>query len=167
MIFWPHDTFVMETDLTPHEVVEVLKEHVEPTKWMRLTHSHATFQGDVRVDGFTITRIIHYRNSFLPVVTGTFLPARGKGIQLHIRMSLSSWVKGFGLFWGCAVMWMFSTAILFGEREEEIPGMIYLIPFGMVAFLFGLMHIGFWPEARKQKRMLVEMFHGKEQSLPS
>ena len=157
MKLWPSDSFDIETTLSPEEIVASLRSAIEPARMFRFSSKHATFQGELTSDGFKMSRIIHYRNSFLPVVHGTFR-AGDSGRIVSIKMRLNLFVAAFMCIWftgvGLAVL-AFTVGFLRGKIQ---PSPMLLIPFGMLVFGWALVSGGFWSEARKQKRMLVEMF---------
>jgi hypothetical protein len=163
MRFWPSDSFEIETTMTPEEIVDSLKCGVEPKKLFRFSSAHTVFQGDLMRDGFKISRIIHYRNSFLPIVHGTFRPGHSGSI-VSIKMRLHRFVAAFMCFWfGGVVVGM--LAVIFGLSSGKTQvSLMLLIPFGMLAFGWALVSGGFWFEAKKQKLLLIEMFKKRSSS---
>jgi hypothetical protein len=158
---WPSDSFDIETTLSPEEIVESLQSNIGPRKLFRLTSKHPTFQGELTNDGFKISRIIHYRNSFLPVVHGTFR-AGNSGRIVSIKMRLNLFVAVFMCVWFSGVglaMLAFTVGFLNGKIQ---PSPMLLIPFGMLVFGWALVSGGFWFEAKKQKPLLIEMFTRKD-----
>ena len=158
MKFWPSDTFEIKTTMSPEEIVAALNSRIEPKKLFRFSSDHAPFQDDISRDGFKITRVVHYRNSFLPIVTGRFLPGNS-GIKVVIRLGLHPFVTAFMCVWfggvGLGVIGTIS-GLLSGQAPAS-P--MLLIPFGMLVFGWALVSGGFWFEAKKQKSILFEMFN--------
>lgn len=68
----PADSFTILTPDTLPIVVQRLNAQVEPTKVFRFSNKHLPYQGTISESGFQISHIIHYRNSFLPVIRGRF-----------------------------------------------------------------------------------------------
>ena len=66
----PFDTFSLETPLAPGEVRARLAAAVEPKRRLRLGGGRCPFEGEVEGDSFRVSRVINYRNSFLPHVRG-------------------------------------------------------------------------------------------------
>ena len=129
---------------------------VQEDEARRFSRDHAPFQGEVYPGGFRISRIIHYRNSFLPMITGEFQPGAA-GTKVVIRMGLHPFVTVFLCVWfGGVGLGLF--AVLSGIRSGQTSPAMLLAPVGMLLFGWGLAFAGFWFEARKQKRMLVGMF---------
>ncbi len=87
MRLWPSDSFEIETTMSPEEIVASLNAEIDPAKWFRHSPGHKTFQGDISRDGFKITRVIHYRNSFLPIIRGTFRPGQSGSRAFITRIS--------------------------------------------------------------------------------
>jgi ABC-type iron transport system FetAB permease component len=157
---WPSDSFEIETTLSPEEIVESLQSAIEPAKVFRFSSKHATFQGKLTADGFKMSRIIHYRNSFLPIIHGTFR-AGDSGRIVSIKMRLNLFVAAFMWVWFTGVglaIFVFTFAFLKGKIQSS-P--ILLIPFGMLVFGWALVSGGFWFEAKKQKPILIAMFTRK------
>ncbi len=145
--------------MSPEALAAALSSNVEPRKLFRWSRVHAQFQGDVSSDAFEITRIIRYRNSFLPVVRGQFLPS-ASGTTVAIQMELHPFVMvGMCLWFGGVGLGIltFASGLLNGQAPL-FPGLLVLL--GMLAFGFALVSGGFWPEAKKQKSTLIEMFEG-------
>ena len=167
MKLWPYDSFEIDTQMTAEAIAAVLNDRIEPTKWFRWLEDHKTFQGTITRDGFKITRIINYRNSFLPIISG-FLHPGPSGISVAIRMRLHPIITAFMFVWfGVALGIVAFIAALFGRQTEE--HLVLLIPFGMLFFGWALMSGVFWFEAKKTKPILIEMFNGqlrREQSTP-
>ncbi|MCT7970878.1 hypothetical protein [Laspinema olomoucense] len=151
----------MTTYLSPHEVQEKLIAVVEPPpQWVpvRWKRPEKPYQGQIGEHSFKISRIISYRNSFLPQIEGR-IHAQAKGSKIEIQMKLHRAVLIFMCVWlgivgQAALMFL---AVLF---EEFHP--LFLMPVGM--FIFGLVLplIGFIPEAKKSKQFLMELFQGSE-----
>ncbi|MHC5676375.1 hypothetical protein [Nostoc sp.] len=66
----PNDTFIILTSDSLPIVLQRLNAFVGSTKAFRFSRKHAPYQGTISESGFQISRIIHYRNSFLPVIQG-------------------------------------------------------------------------------------------------
>jgi hypothetical protein len=157
MQLWPCDSFEIQTRLTEEDVKESLRSHVEPKQWLRFSFDHKKFQGEVANHEFKISRIIHYRNSFLPVIHGMYRPCPA-GTIISIYLELHPFVKAFLCVWfGVVTLGMFGGlgALLRGGIQQLpavlIPGVMLLVGWGMTSMFF-------WVEARKQKPMLFKMF---------
>ncbi|GAB4266049.1 MAG: hypothetical protein Kow0080_06890 [Candidatus Promineifilaceae bacterium] len=71
MLFLPYTKYTIKTGLSPQEAEAWLMQITEKRKLrFGLSRNHKAFEGKVENGRFNINRIIHYRNSFLPVVIG-------------------------------------------------------------------------------------------------
>lgn len=163
MKLWTHDSFEIETKLTREIVVERLRNKVEKDKLLRPSQEHNYFQGKVTTDGFLIKRIIHYRNSFIPIINGKFI-GNNSDIKVAIRMGLNPFVAAFMFFWlgGAGLGILGVIAGLLTKQTTSVA--LILIPVGMLLFGWALVSAGFWFEAKRQKIVLVEMFKEMERS---
>ncbi|MFA6713805.1 MAG: hypothetical protein WCS27_00405 [Victivallaceae bacterium] len=156
MKIFPYDRFKIATMMTPEAIIGLLKAKIEPRKLFRFSSNHTTFEGNISQEGFEIRRIIHYRNSFLPVIFGKFRP-KASGTEVIIKMRphgfviafMCVWFGGVGLFG-----FIFFLGVLSG-KTSLFPTIFILI--GMLVFGWALVSGGFWFEVRKQKPMLIEM----------
>lgn len=69
----PFDKFRIDTSLTSVEVHNALAAAVEPRKRFRFGRGRCPFEGELGIDSFTLTRIISYRNSFIPSIRGRII----------------------------------------------------------------------------------------------
>ena len=163
MKFWPYDSFEIRTQLSAESIAAALNEHIEPKKWLRLSRNHKAFEGTFTSDGFKVTRILHYRNSFLPVITGSFRP-KPPGTNIVIRMRLHPFVSAFMCFWfgGVAIGAVAALTAMFTGRTADPPPL--LIPFGMLLFGWALVSGSFWFEAKKAESLLLDMFNRRLRS---
>ena len=140
MKLWPYHSFDIETALSLDDCIASLSSEVEPNKWFRFSTKHKIFQGVVSHAGFKITRIVHYRNSFLPVVYGTFRSGL-RGTTVAIKMRMHPWVTTFMCVWFGGVGLVLVVLIDFQR----------LIPLGMLIFGLALINGGFWFEVKRTK----------------
>jgi hypothetical protein len=157
----PKDSFTIETTATIPQLVEAFQAQVEPRKLLRWgwSRDHKLFEGEVSESGFSISRIIHYRNSFRPTITGRFEPGMA-GTDVKIEQQLPPFVILFALLW-TGIMLQFLCVGVRGLIESpdalrEI-GPFLLLPFGMMLFLVLMTQFGFWMEARKSRAALEEI----------
>ena len=158
MKFLPYDKFEIETTKAPEVIVESLKPKIDPRKLFRFSSDHAYFQGNISLNGFKLSRIIHYRNPCLPIILGRFLP-KVSGTKVVIKMRLhvlitafmSIWFGGVGL--GCFLVLNY---VFTGKKPISL---LLFIPFLMLFIGWAMISGWFWFEAKKQKPMLVELFN--------
>jgi hypothetical protein len=157
MYLVPYERFEVETTLTNSTIVEVLSSKIEPKKIFRLSSNHAPFEGDISLDGFEINRIIHYRNSFLPVISGQFHTGV-YGTKVIIKMRLHFGVIAFMCVWFVVMGSAFFSSLSSILDNKTAMSVATFIPLGMLIFVYVMVSGGFWFEARKQKKMLIKIF---------
>ncbi len=168
--YLPFENYVLTTKLSAEEVYKRLSENIEPKKTFRLSkfNHNATkpYEGEISGNSFSISRIISYRNSFLPAIHGEISTFPGQ-TQIQIKMRPFTIVLIFMSFWLGIVGLICVGMLLMGFfRIAEILktgfSPILLIPFGM--FIFGclLVNLAFKAESRKSKEFLAALLSGQE-----
>lgn len=137
------------------EVEQRLAAEVEPRKLFRwgLSRNHKFFTGTVEGRQFNINRIVHYRNSFLPVITGQIYDDLDTS-RIEITMRLSYLVIIFmALF---IPSWAFATfgALLNVESSGTTP---FILSFGFLVFFYGISMVFYNYEVNKARRHLEEI----------
>ncbi|MEB3336687.1 MAG: hypothetical protein VKJ46_04440 [Leptolyngbyaceae bacterium] len=153
----PRDTFTLSTADSLPVVLQRLTAQVEAPKGFRFSRQHAPYEGTVSEQGFQINRIIHYRNSFLPVIRGRFEP-EAKGTLIYIQMGLHPFVMAFLGFWVLAWYSGVIPMILLGAMPVAIAALFAGIPLLMLV-IFG---IAFWTEAKRSRRELTQILQGEK-----
>lgn len=151
-VFW----FNVDAPIPPQVLVDRLRSVVTGesklskffgSAWASQELRDVPFIGDVRDDSFTIRRNIHYRNSFLPRISGRIVPTL-TGARVQILMYVHPFV---GLF-----MVLFLTAaghVAFTKHSTSgFP------PWGLFAFGIALLAGGFFLEAVIARRKLTAVF---------
>lgn len=150
----PYDTFEIRTSLTLEEIITALKKEVEPRKWFRwFSRDQVVFEGDVSRDGFKIGRIINYRNSFAPIIRGTFKQSPN-GTTVLIRMNLHPLVIVFLCIWLSGFIGFFLSL--------NYP---LFVPFAIMLLFISVMVLGgFWYEVQETKPKLISILNGQIKS---
>jgi hypothetical protein len=160
----PYRKFDLLSPHPPQEVVAALSRQVEPRRWIRF-QANRRFEGTVNATTFDVSRIISYRNSFVPQIHGTIAP-EGNGSRISISMQLHVVVLAFLLVWVtlvCTIGGVFAvSSIRNGGPAEEA-----LIPLGMFVFVWAMTVGGFWYEAWKAERLLCSITDGSRESRAS
>ncbi|WP_233258241.1 hypothetical protein [[Phormidium] sp. ETS-05] len=157
MIF-PFERFTITTALPPDIVREKLISVVEPPsrniRW-GMTKPDKPYQGKISESYFEISRIINYRNSFIPVIKGRIYPD-GTGSKIHIEMTMHPFVMVFMAIW-LSVVGQAAVGVLIAAFSSATFDPTYLTPLGM--FLVGLLicPLGFRPEANGSKKFLIDL----------
>ncbi len=137
-----------------------MSDSVEPRRIRFFTMFSKTkpYQGTVNMEYFNISRIIGYRNSFLPYITGRVEPLQ-TGSEITVIMTLHPFVMLFMAVWlgftGLMSL-LLLPALLFGWLNAA-PSVIPLI---MLLFGYLLCTIPFRLEAIKSRKFLVRLLGG-------
>ena|SRR5687768_7943521 len=165
MLFAPFERLTIETPLAPEEVRQRLAQIIEPKQMFRFfSRDHKAYQGNLNNDRFEVSRIIHYRNSFLPVIKGEIRPGLG-GTVVDITMHPHPFVIAFMIIWfgfaGTIFAGILSTSLISiwqsnGGSLTDLAGVIF--PAGFLLFGYVLVMGGFKFEAAKSKAFFQELF---------
>ena len=164
MKFLPFENITYRTKLTSQEALEQLKEVVEPRKTIRwkgifADKDHKPYEGSIVGNSFTITRIINYRNSFLPTIKGN-IESDFRGTKVVVQMRLNNFVIAFLIFMFIALgagLW----ALLSVKETTDTFDPISLIPLGMILFFYAMVTGGFKYESIKSKKYFAQLFEAK------
>ncbi len=114
------------------------------------------YEGQIDGNQFQIKRIIYYRNSFLPTITGAFERSLDC-TKIHIEMQMNSFVKVFLFLWFVMVLTVFLGFLVNSILTLTFHFLIF-IPIGMFCILYGVVYLAFTFESRKSIRDLKEIF---------
>lgn len=163
MILLPTENFTINTSLTKDEVITKLNEVVEPYKAGYLPYHDGgdkPYEGEVTNDTFKINRIIKYRNSFIPKISGqVFSEEKGTGIKIKMRLNMA--VIVFSIFlalFDIAFIIILTVAGVYSEIDEST---IFFLLFPGLFLVFGYaMLMGcFKYESIKSKKFFKELFN--------
>ena len=99
--FLPFDNFKFLTSLTTSEVQQRIESIIEPKKSFSFSffeNRTKPYEGKLIDSSFEISRIINYRNSFLPVIKGQISSYLGR-TEVAVRMRPVVFVLIFVSFW--------------------------------------------------------------------
>jgi hypothetical protein len=129
-------------------------------------NSTKPYEGEISKNSFSISRIIGYRNSFLPTIHGDVSTFLGQ-TQIKIKMRPVTFVLIFMSFWLGIVGLVCLGTLLIGLlniskilRTGFSP--MLLIPFGMFIFGILLTNLAFKAESKKSKEFLATLLSGQE-----
>jgi hypothetical protein len=157
----PFRRFEILTPMSPAHATRVLQENVEPSKTFRWTYSknHRYFEGTVDRVGFAVSRIIGYRNSFVPIIEGSF---RSDGPQtiatLNMRMAWPVMVFWFGMM--MLMIWLFVVGDSHFMRFHGTQ--TFLIK--MILFMYLLASVCFAIEVRIAMKRLMSLLSSRDGS---
>lgn len=155
----PYQTFEIKTRMSQEAAQQTLEEIVESRKVFRLgiSRNHNLFEGNIEGTSFKISRIIHYRNGFLPVLIG----------QIQDDLDASTLKIKARPMWFIIIFWTFFLLAvgIGGFITGDLLSEAWLIlPF---SFFFYVMPTAlFNVEVYKAKKMLGEKFEGNSFSDP-
>tara|TARA_Y100001934_G_C11866151_1_gene546528 strand:+ start:24 stop:533 length:510 start_codon:yes stop_codon:yes gene_type:complete len=166
MKYLPFDNITYRTKLDLDEIQKRINEVIEPKKTFRMTgifgsNNHKPYEGCVNGNSFSLTRIIGYRNSFLPRINGE-IEKDFNGSKINVKMRLHVFVIVFMFIWlggvGIGCLAVLATGFKFGSQSFEPMS---LIPFGMLIFGYALVTGGFKYESIKSKKYLAQLFEAE------
>ena len=163
MNFLPFENITYKTSLMEDEIIKRLSDCVETQKTFRIDvfsgGAGKPYEGKINSQAFNIKRIINYRNSFLPRITGN-IESDFDGIKIYVKMRLHVFVVVFLSVW-CGIIGIGSITFLWHAYYNSEVNFAALIPFGMLIFVYGLTTGGFKYESNKSKRDLQEIFQAE------
>lgn len=169
MILVPYERFTIYTPLGAEEALRKLEDIVEPRRYFRgwWAQDHKPYEGKVEGCHFTINRIIHYRNSFIPVVEGDIQP-EVIGCSVRITMHPHILVIAFMALWMGGVSYSFLASLRFFvamvmQADAQSSSLVgpFLIPAAFLVFGYALTLIGFKVESNKSRSFFCTLFQAE------
>jgi hypothetical protein len=168
--YLPFENYTLATRLTVDEVHKRITDNVAIKKAFRFLvfskRPDKPYEGQITRNSFSISRIINYRNSFLPIIKGDVETFAG---QTHIKIKMrpplpvlifiSVWLSITGLV--ALVM----TLILIAKLTRQLPpdlSPLNIIPFVMLFFGVALCYFAFNKERKIAKTFLQDLFEAEE-----
>ncbi len=167
--YLPIEDYIITSKLSVEEVKSRLADNIEPKKGLRLPiskrDSYKPYEGQITGESFTISRIINYRNSFLPVITGQLSTFLGK-TEIKVKMKPVTLVIVFMSIWLGTVGFACVGIILVGlfqfkQLLQNGFSPMLLVPFGMFLFGWLLTTLSFKSESKKSKEFLNQIFEAE------
>lgn len=158
MLLIPYKRLSFKVSLSTADASKLLADSVDPnfSYFSLFRKTDKTFQGKVNEAGFQISRIIRYRNSFLPTLNGKFVLA-GSGTQVDVTLSMHPLVIGFLIIWFGAFIF-FSGAAFLGELMQGGFNWGALAPMLFVLLFYGIVTALFAFEANKAEQFLNSLY---------
>ncbi|MFK8057155.1 MAG: hypothetical protein AB8F78_13610 [Saprospiraceae bacterium] len=159
----PLENIIYETQLAPAEIQARLAEVIEPLKYFRkkdgLSNKNLkAYQGWLSEDSFEVSRLITYRNSFLPQINGTIQKYSG-GTKVFLKISLHPAILIFVLLI-FGVLFLMCLVVLVSLDSKPFEW-VMLGPFGMFLFLATIVIGAFNAESQKSKKFFAELFEAE------
>ena len=163
MKFLPFENIVYQSGLNVEENLRRLNEVIEPEKNFRWTgifasKDHKPYEGTLKENEFKIRRILHYRNSFQPVIEGV-IDEKVDGSTIKIKMRLHLLVIGFMIVWFIFMMSFFTGSEMFTFDKEDYFSSFF--PVILLVFGYIITMGGFKYESIKTKKYLKELFEAE------
>ncbi|MGR3854106.1 hypothetical protein [Chryseobacterium indologenes] len=156
MKYLPFERITYKTNLSEKEVLTRLSGFVEPKKFGLGKNYIKEYEGSISNNSFEISRVIQYRNSFLPQINGK-IQNGNNGTQIQVTMSLNAFVFFFLIVWCSFALIFFIGVSIKAIREKEIAVELFL-PLGMLLFVYALTMVGFKSESKQAKEYLRRSF---------
>ncbi|QBA21182.1 hypothetical protein EU348_08270 [Chryseobacterium indologenes] len=156
MKYLPFERIIYRTSLSEQEVLTRLSGFVEPKKFGLGKNYIKEYEGSVDNNSFEISRVIQYRNSFLPQINGKIQNGNNE-TQIQVTMSLNAFVFFFLIVWCSFALIFFIGVSIKAIREKEIAVELFL-PLGMLLFVYALTMVGFKSESKQAKEYLRRSF---------
>ena len=154
----PFKSLTFDTSLSTDEAAQLVSEAIAPRRsWLQYwREADKEFEGSVSEGGFTVSRAIRNRNSFLPYLYGKFVPTTD-GVRVVVRMTLHPLVILFAIVW-CTMIGSFMLPALLGSLDKGPPDPMLLTPIAMLLFFYGMVFVFFGLEVGKAERFLKDLF---------
>jgi hypothetical protein len=137
----------------PASIIAAIQNTTAPRRqFWEARNSSAPFEGAVDQGDFTLSRVISYRNSFLPVITGQIVPAP-TGSQVVISMRPRWFALVFWIVWMSGVTAFLAILLLLRHGVQNRPIGI-TVALGLFIFGYLLCTASFGFEARRAYQML-------------
>lgn len=164
MKFLPIEKITYRTKLDEVTISERLLSIMEPKQTMRFTgffagKKHKPYEGHVLNNTFTMNRIINYRNSFIPQITGIYKKDMF-GTEIKVVMKMHLIVNIFmGIWLGIIGLVCLGIIPTFFINEKFEP--MLLVPYGMFFFGYALAMGAFKFESNKSKIYIAELLEAE------
>ena len=168
--FLPFENFNLRTNLTKAEVLDRITNNIEPKKTFQFSFfpkkRTKPYEGKIIGNSFEISRIIYYRNSFVPFIKGS-IHSDDHGTEIAIAMRLFTSVIIFTLLWfgAAALICIGALVAAFVQSTEGFQHgawLVVVIPFSMIIFLHIMIRGAFKMESIQSKKFLMELLEAKE-----
>ena len=162
MKYLPAEDITFQSKLKEAELIQRLKDNIEPVRirfGLFKRRETKPYQGKVLGNSFNISRIINYRNSFLPQISGN-IENTFSGSLIRVKMRLHIAVIIFLCIW-CGIVGTVGIVFLsqaFGRTNFD-PMM--LIPLGMLAVFYVVIMLAFKYESKISIADLQSLFEAE------
>ena len=166
LLLLPFDNFSLFTDLAMPEVQDRLAGIIEPQKSYQFTFTYQErdkpYEGELTDTYFEMSRIISYRNSFLPTIQGEITAHPDKTeIRIRMRPNLVVLILMVSVFGPVGLVLLF--AVLGNLQQIFSHGFSHGMGIAFFVFAFGyaLLTLGYRPEAQGSKAFLKSLLEAE------
>ncbi len=161
--FLPSENIIYKTSLKQEEVLKRLENILEAEKMIRFRifskRSSKPYEGYLYGNEFSMSRIISYRNSFLPTING-LVKKELDGTSIKVKMRLPVFAIVFLSIWYGALVLAFIVLIVQTLNKEGFNP-VMLVPLGMMIFAYLLTMGAFKFESSKTKNYLKNLLEAE------
>ncbi len=163
MKYLPAEDITFQSKLKATALLQRLEDSIEPERAFRFglfqRRETKPYQGKVLGHTFNISRIISYRNSFLPRISGS-IEATFSGSLIRVKMRLHVAVIVFMCIWGGIVgsVGFLFLSQAFGNTDFD-P--MTLMPLGMLLVFYVVIMLAFKYESKQSKADLESLFEAE------
>jgi len=171
--YLPYENYILTSSINKEEIISRLQENISIKYHTAFQKKQNTicekpYEGTINENNFLIHRVIDYRNSFLPIISGE-ITSKLTGSEIHIKMQLNKFTRIFislwlGIIFLVCIGMTVALIVNFSKIANQEFRLAGLIPFGMLVFGLLLTILGFKTESAKSKIFLEELLEGKEKS---
>lgn len=155
MTLIPYEHFSLSSSKSIKDLVTILSQNIAQTpsfSVFRKVHDKP-FGGKFSEKGFKVTRVVHYYNSFIPIVIGHF-NRLSEGTNVTVRMFPHP-ISYFFILVAIIFGLIFGNAVgpLFSKRTS--CGLMLPVVFGIISYI--VVYCAFWIEAKHARRELTQL----------
>src|SRR5690606_4803834 len=122
---------------------------------------HKPYEGSINGMSFKISRIIGYRNSFLPIINGV-IEKDNRGVKVHVKMGLTimDWVATLIVYVG--LMFIANFMFIFNVINSQVLILIFV---GVPIFIYGMTQFCFKSESIPSKKYFAKLLEAEIEEL--
>ena len=152
----PYEHFSLSSSKSIKDLVTILSKNVAQTpsfSVFRKAHDRP-FEGKLFANGFKVKRVVHYYNSFVPIVKGHFNQS-SEGTNITVQMFPHP-VSYFFILVAIIFGVIFGNAVS-PISSKQIP-LVLILPavLGMLSYI--VVSLAFWLEAKRARKELTKLF---------
>ena len=153
----PIQKLQIKSDYSAKIVAEKLSLETDQRMFFRKNNSNKKFEGKVHNTSFNINRILNYRNSFYPIISGKIISEENSKTTIKITMCMTIYANVFMCIWFIITGTVFIFALKQQIENEvfEYKPILWSLLFILVGYF--LMIISFTAEAKTARKILTEI----------